>query len=132
MTKKTSVKHPLQPVVEDAQGTKRFKANDVVQYLLDHGGMDMNDLARLHFSNEDREQFAQLIGYSLSGFAELSYVSDEAVEAAQAMAEDPGKTDLRARCEALRGQLSEIQELLKGGVARLYGIHPDDLKGQHP
>jgi len=32
------------------------------------------------FSQEDREQFAQLIGYSLSGFGELSYVSDETCE----------------------------------------------------
>jgi hypothetical protein len=37
----------------------------------------MNNLALLPFSNEDRVQFAQLIGYSLNGFGELPYVSDK-------------------------------------------------------
>jgi hypothetical protein len=35
----------------------------MVQYLLDHGGINMNDLAMLDFGKEDRRQFAQLIGY---------------------------------------------------------------------
>ncbi len=39
------------------------------------------------FSDEDREQFAQLIGYSLNGFGELSYVSEETYEAAERSAE---------------------------------------------
>jgi hypothetical protein len=43
----------------------------------------MNELACLEFSDEDRTQFVQLIGYSFSGFMELSYVSDEAVAAAR-------------------------------------------------
>jgi hypothetical protein len=37
----------------------------------------MNTLSCIDFSQEDREQFAQLIGYSLCGFSDLSYVSDE-------------------------------------------------------
>ena len=40
------------------------------------------------FSDEDREQFAQLIGYSVSGFGELSYASAEMVEKADEIAED--------------------------------------------
>lgn len=43
----------------------------------------MNDLACMEFSQEDREQFAQLIGYSLSGYGDLSYVSDESYDAAE-------------------------------------------------
>jgi hypothetical protein len=39
------------------------------------------------FSNGDREQFAQLIGYSVGGFGDLSYVSDEAYLVARAEAE---------------------------------------------
>ncbi len=42
----------------------------------------MNQLARMEFSDEDREQFAQLTGYSLSGFGDLDYVSDETYERA--------------------------------------------------
>jgi hypothetical protein len=37
----------------------------------------MNKLAMMPWSNEDRCQFAQLIGYSLGGYGELHYVSDE-------------------------------------------------------
>jgi len=70
-------KHPIQPIAPDKNGTMRFKENAIVSYLLDNGPFDMNQLARLPFSNEDWEQFAQLIGYSLSGFGELSYVSDD-------------------------------------------------------
>jgi hypothetical protein len=75
-------KHPVQPIVEDADGVQRFKANAIVRYLLEAGPFDMNQLAVIPFSAEDREQFAQLIGYSLCGFGELSYVSDETYERA--------------------------------------------------
>jgi hypothetical protein len=72
--------HPTQPLLKDKDGTMRFKPNTIVQFLLDHGGFDMNKLAVIEqFSDEDRCQFAQLIGYSLSGYGELSYVSDAAL-----------------------------------------------------
>jgi hypothetical protein len=45
-------------------------------------------LACLPFSDEDREQFAQLIGYSLGGFGDLSYASDEVYNAAAATLEN--------------------------------------------
>lgn len=51
--------------------TVRFKENSIVRFLLDGGPFDLNMLARMPFSVEDREQFAQLIGYSLEGFGEL-------------------------------------------------------------
>jgi hypothetical protein len=69
--------HPVQPLIRDQNGTKRFKENGIVRYLLDAGPFDMNQLAMMPFSREDRSQFAQLIGYSLSGFGDLSYVTDE-------------------------------------------------------
>jgi hypothetical protein len=75
-------KHPLQPLVKDEYGVVRFKPNKIVRYLLDNGGIDLNWLATIDFSREDREQFAQLIGYSLSGFSELSYVRDKTYIAA--------------------------------------------------
>lgn len=76
-------KHPIQPLSEDKNGTIRFKSNKIVEFLLEQGGFDMNDLACMEFSQEDREQFAQLIGYSLSGYGDLSYVSDESYDAAE-------------------------------------------------
>lgn len=65
--------HPTQPILMQ-QGVARFKKNAIVCFLLDHGPFDMNKLAVMDFSDEDRVQFAQLIGYSVSGFGELSYV----------------------------------------------------------
>ena len=73
---KKRAKHPVQPLVM-VNNVIRFKRNEIVRYLLDSGGIDMNQLAMLNFSDEDRVQFAQLIGYSLAGFGELSYVSDK-------------------------------------------------------
>ncbi len=78
---------PMQPLHKDDGGVIRFEANKIVRVLLDTGKLDLNDLARMDFSQEDQEQFAQLIGYSLSGFGELSYVRDETYEAAEAEAE---------------------------------------------
>lgn len=76
----------LQPLVLEPGGTVRFRANAIVRALLDTGKLNMNDLASLPFSNEDREQFAQLIGYDVGGFMELNYVSDGAALAAAQMA----------------------------------------------
>jgi len=70
-------KNPMQPFVSDDTGTVRFKQNNIVNYLLDNGGINLNDLAIItEFSQDDWTQFAQLIGYSLCGFHELSYVPD--------------------------------------------------------
>ncbi len=69
--------HPWQPIEVDADGHSRFKQNKIVRFLLDSGQFDMHTLAMMPFSDEDREQFAQLIGFSVRGFCELSYVSDE-------------------------------------------------------
>jgi hypothetical protein len=83
--KQGNAKHPLQPLVSDDHGIVRFKANQIVQFLLDAGPYDMNKLTMMNFSAEDREQFAQLIGYSRSGFGELSYVSEETFKAVAAL-----------------------------------------------
>ena len=79
MTANQPVRHPIQPLVTDKHGVIRFKENAIVTYLLDNGGINMNDLAMKDFTQEDREQFAQLIGYSVCGFCGLSYASDEIV-----------------------------------------------------
>lgn len=78
------MQHPVQPLEKDRQGTLRFKANAIVKFLLDAGPHGMNVLAMMPFSDEDRCQFAQLIGYSLGGYSELSYVSDEEYDRAAA------------------------------------------------
>jgi hypothetical protein len=66
-------KHPIQPIM-NVDGVHRFRDNKIVRFLLDAGPYDLNKLALMNFSRADQEQFAQLIGYSVSGWGDLSYV----------------------------------------------------------
>lgn len=119
----TTKPHPIQPLVVEA-GVKRFKANAIVRHLLDHGGIDMNQLAVLPFSREDREQFAQLIGYSHSGAHDLGYMSSEVLDAAERMA-DEGVSEIEARNAHLRDTIASVKDKLRKGIGELYGIGPD-------
>lgn len=71
--------YPMQPIING-----RFEANPIVYMLVDHVGL--NEIAVWWQENEIpvkyTEQLAQLIGYSLGGYSELSYVSDESYERA--------------------------------------------------
>lgn len=87
------VGHPIQPLMTDHKGVVRFKANAIVRFLLDRGPFNMNDIAVEDFDSEDREQFAQLIGYSHSGAGDLSYVSDGVWYAAQTEYESRTKAE---------------------------------------
>jgi hypothetical protein len=82
-------RNPLQPM-ELVNGVMRFKRNKIVDDLLDFAtpnGFDMNRIVgRGDYSQTDLEQFAQLIGYSLCGFHELPYVSDETATEASIVA----------------------------------------------
>ncbi len=119
------MRHPIQPVAPDSHGRPRFKQNAIVRYLLDAGPFDMNDLAMKRFSDEDLEQFAQLIGYSLDGFGSLSYVSDETYHAAKRMAE--GRDEKDALIEMYGASLAEIRRGLKIAATEAFRVHPDEL-----
>lgn len=114
--------HPLQPLYTDKNGIVRFRGNKAVKFLLDNSGYDLNELARIDFSDEDREQFAQLIGYSLSGFGDLSYVSDEVYEKAASqeappdISETPGGGGGQAR--AVTSKLAAINPKAERAKAR--------------
>lgn len=41
------IKNPMQPIVFDEHKVIRFKDNKIVRYLLDNGGIDLNDLSDL-------------------------------------------------------------------------------------
>lgn len=93
---------PMQPVAEDKHGVVRFRSNKIVRELLDRdtergrtypdypartdGGL--NWIGEQDFPQADEEQFAQLIGYSICGYHELSYVSDESAARASALARE--------------------------------------------
>jgi hypothetical protein len=115
---------PMQPVGQDKRGVLRFRENPIVRELLDrdtergrvypdfpartNGGL--NWIAMQDFPREDEEQFAQLIGYSISGYHELSYVSDESAAKASALAQEilPGAGGCRdAGCPFHGGPIDE-------------------------
>lgn len=72
----------MQPVYLDEHDTARFRPNVLVQYLLDNGAIDMNKLAHVRAPDDDRQQFAQLIGYSVGGYGDLPYCDDEVYNSA--------------------------------------------------
>jgi len=122
-----NMKHPFQPVGLDEHGVLRFKENQIVRHILDNGGIDLNQIAMEDFPREDRVQFAQLIGYSVSGFGDLSsYVSEEDYQTADSMYEQ--HIDERdARISVLEEKLSTVRRALKEGISELYNIAQEDL-----
>jgi hypothetical protein len=88
----SEMRHPMQPIGWDGKGVARFKQNAIVNYLLSEcarlGGPDLNSIAYQvalgHFPAEDQVQLAQLIGYSVSGFGEISFVPRDLVRRADA------------------------------------------------
>lgn len=124
------MKNPIQPLAMDSHNVLRFKKNAIVDHMLNvcqKHGCSLNDLACMEFSNDDRSQLAQLIGYSLSGYGELGYVGNDAYCVAEKMAKE-NKSEVEARIEYLEEELAEVRKSLCEPVARLFGIHPDDLK----
>lgn len=121
-----SVCNSIQPTVTDINKIVRFKENKIVTYLLDsHPSVDMNAIARGDFTQDDRQHFAQLIGYSVSGWGGLSYVDDDTYRAVEAMME--GQTETQARISTLQREMNYIREAFREPIARIYGIAPEDL-----
>lgn len=117
-------KHPTQPIVEDKHKTLRFKENKIVSKLLDFAserGYDMNEIAMGGFSKEDRQQFAQLIGYSVCGYSDLSYSEPNAYEIAMAIHEN-GKTEQEAKLEYYENLVAELKKQLKEPISNLFNI----------
>lgn len=119
-------KHPIQPIEVDDKGVARFKANKIVQHLLDAGPVDLNQIAMVDFTRDDRQQFTQLIGYSLSGASDLSEMTDETLDAARRMHEE-GETEQEARTNVLRDKLDACRKHIKALAPEIFAIHPDDL-----
>lgn len=88
------LRNPLQPV-SLIEGVMRFKKNKIVDDLLDFAsskGLSLNDIAlrcqKGDYSQDDYEQLMQLIGYSICGFHEISFVSDETALEASKLAKE--------------------------------------------
>ena len=93
MTKTTAAPpHPMQPIMLASDGVIRFKQNAIIDWLFETRKLDLNEVAVLaaqgKFNSEDQMQIAQLLGYSVSGYGDLSYASKESVALADAIAEE--------------------------------------------
>lgn len=77
----------MQPLYIDENGTVRFKHNAIISYLFDSKKpLDLNEIACMPFSAQDREQLSQLLGYSVGGYADLSYVRRKQLQQVDAIA----------------------------------------------
>lgn len=88
-TKKQSQKQPPPDVTVGGKkyetewdgDVQRFKANGVLKYLFERGALDLNELARIYhtkkpFSQRDYAEFNMMLGYSVSGWCDLSSFHD--------------------------------------------------------
>jgi hypothetical protein len=87
------VTHAMQPIYLDPRGVIRFKANAIIRkfFCRDDEQMSrmisLNDIHVEDFPIEDVEQFWQLLGYSVSGYGDLSFVRKKTVALADRKAE---------------------------------------------
>ncbi len=122
---------PAQPLALDKHGTLRFVPNAIVRDMLDFStpkGFDMNRIAMHNYSREDRVQFAQLIGYSLCGFGDLSYVSDVDYETAETLFENPTIDPKDAKIAALEATVKNLNTTLRGIYDTLQNLPSSQLE----
>ena len=128
MSEVKKLEHPNQPLGLDDHGVLRFKSNAIVKELLDFAsskGFDMNTIAAHVHSDEDRRQFAQLIGYSLNGYSELSYVSQKDYEVVATAYDEGIKDDRDAKITYLEHKLFKLKVQLKASLEDLFDINID-------
>ena len=85
------LKHPQQPIGTAEDGVVRFKGNSIIEDLFQSRALDLNEINRRvyrgDFPKEDYVQLTQLLGYSVSGWGDLSTSPPEMVAAADKEAE---------------------------------------------
>lgn len=74
--------HPMQPLEVDNEGVIRFKRNAIIDRLFNERIISLNTIAMWDVPTEDREQFWQLLGYSVSGYGDLSFVRKKTIQEA--------------------------------------------------
>lgn len=122
------LEHPNQPLGLDKHGVLRFKSNAIVKEVLDFAsskGFDMNTIAAHVHSDDDRRQFAQLIGYSLNGYSELSYVSQQDYEVVATAYDEGIPNDKDAKIAYLEHRLFRLKTQLKEPFSELFGVDID-------
>jgi len=83
-------RHPMQPIERDGEGVPRFKKNHIIGWLFETGKLNLNEISvmvhRGMFPQEDYVQLTQLLGYSTSGWGDLSTSPPDMVEEADRIA----------------------------------------------
>lgn len=89
----SGMRQPRQPIGFGEDGAVRFKENAIVRLLLEESkrhGFGLNEIAGAVMTKKvpigDAVQFWQLLGYSISGYGELSFVPKSEIEACDAIA----------------------------------------------
>lgn len=85
-----SPEHPIQPLTKGTGEILRFKENEIIRMLELTGKINLNEIVGEDFSDEDKQQLMQLLGYSLSGYADLPFVTDKAVANAEELYKEDG------------------------------------------
>jgi len=86
------MKHPVQPIGYDGEGVIRFKPNSIINWLFETKKLDLNQVRMMvedtggDFPLEDYTQLMQLLGYSVSGYGDLSTSPQEIVVEADKIA----------------------------------------------
>ena len=117
---------PIQPIVTDSQGVRRFAKNRIVEDSLDAPGnaMDLNvisnDFQNGKYCQWEVDQFWQLIGYSVSGYLDcqntVSQGMRDRVEALGDQHWDDVQTVIHAqrRIQELEAEVAKYRALLAG------------------
>lgn len=122
---------PMQPVVVAPDGCVRFLQNRIVRDLLEHGqktGLGLNELACGDYYADERMQLAQLLGYSVSGYGGLSYVSAEscalADERARSLTPSPAAptSPEDAYAEGRADELEDCKPMLAWAYSKLHHV----------
>jgi len=80
--RKKKNKHPMQPIFLDEQGVARFKENPIIRFLLNEAHANISHVVNSGFSQEDIDQFTQLLGCSVCAFGDYGFASKKAVKKA--------------------------------------------------
>jgi hypothetical protein len=91
--------HPMQPLYRDDRGIVRFRPNGIVRRLIHERIVDVGEIAgwltgEAGVSQDDIDQWWQLMGYSVAGYrglAEGDVISGEAADLAEESARQLGQ-----------------------------------------
>lgn len=90
----SEMRQPRQPIGFGEDGVVRFKENQLVQLLLEESrrrGFGLNEIAKAVLTEKvsigDAIQFWQLLGYSVSGYGDLSFIPRAEIDQCDAIAD---------------------------------------------